>query len=381
MAVHISYHSHYYSYSYSYSYFVTLLLASFLFFLFYSLDNNTNNIYAQEDDNNNVTTRIHIVTIPKGSANPSIDITNLEERKWYNPSKLETESGDIVKWINNDRESHTVTSGVGSGIQSLLTNKLGTPNGIFDSGLFAPGESWSYNFTNKVGIFSYFCTLHPWMTGIVDVKESQKIEQQKEVREEDHKIIPIPDYPVDDKGNKLSRFPVHTLTNDEKYDIDMSWSPKVLQTDKPSTFLIDFFEMPSNKKLHLQPYDIVIIQNNKTLEKGSGITEVGVDTIQYTFSEHGPITVRIENIGDTESYSEFNTLVYQNPNITSSSISKAESNKQNDDSSIGGIISPVGQFSTGLISPLFLVSLTYAIIIAIPAAVGVIIVLYKKGII
>jgi plastocyanin len=381
MAVHISYHSHYYSYSYSYSYFVTLLLASFLFFLFYSLDNNTNNIYAQEDDNNNVTTRIHIVTIPKGSANPSIDITNLEERKWYNPSKLEIESGDIVKWINNDRESHTVTSGVGSGIQSLLTNQLGTPNDIFDSGLFAPGESWSYNFTNKVGIFSYFCTLHPWMTGIVDVKESQKIEQQKEVREEDHKIIPIPDYPVDDKGNKLSRFPVHTLTNDEKYDIDMSWSPKVLQTDKPSTFLIDFFEMPSNKKLHLQPYDIVIIQNNKTLEKGSGITEVGVDTIQYTFSEHGPITVRIENIGDTESYSEFNTLVYQNPNITSSSISKAESNKQNDDSSIGGIISPVGQFSTGLISPLFLVSLTYAIIIAIPAAVGVIIVLYKKGII
>jgi plastocyanin len=306
----------------------------------------------------------------------------LEERKWYNPSKLEIESGDIVKWINNDRESHTVTSGVGSGIQSLLTNQLGTPNDIFDSGLFAPGESWSYNFTNKVGIFSYFCTLHPWMTGIVDVKESQKIEQQKEVREENKKkIIPIPDYPVDDKGNKLSRFPVHTLSNDEKYDIDMSWSPKVLQTDKPSTFLIDFFEMPSNKKLHLQQYDIVIIQNNKTLEKASGITEVGVDTIQYTFSEHGPITVRIENIGNTESYTEFNTLVYQNPNTTSTSISKAESNKQNDDSSIGGIISPVGQFSTGLISPLFLVSLTYAIIIAIPAAVGVVIVLYKKGII
>ena len=71
-------------------------------------------------------------------------------------------------------------------------------------------------------------------------------------------------------------------------------------------------------------------------------------------------------------------MVYHNPDTTSSSLSTSESNKQNDD---GGIISPVGQFSTGLISPLFLVSLTYAIIIAIPAAVGVLIVLYKKGII
>ena len=372
----VVYDLYYYYYS---SIFVFLLLTLFLYFLFYSSDYN-NAIYAQEEDKNN-TTRIHIVTIPKGSANPSMDITNFEERKWYNPSKLEIESGDIVKWINNDRESHTVTSGLGSGIQSLLTNKLGTANGIFDSGLFAPGESWSYNFTNKIGIFSYFCTLHPWMTGIVDVKESQKVEQQKEVRgEEDNKIIPIPDYPVDEKGNKLSRFPVHTLSNDEKYDIDMSWSPKILQTSKPSTFLMDFFEMPSNKKLHLVPYDIVIIQNNKTLEKASGITEVGADTIQYTFSETGPITIRIEKIGNTGAYTEFNTLVYQNPNTTSSSISKSESNKQNDGSD-DGIISPVGQFSTGLISPIFLISLTYVIIIAIPAAVGIVIVLYKKGII
>lgn len=202
---------------------------------------------------------------------------------------------------------------------------------------------------------------------------------KKKIGEEgaENRINPLPDYPVDDKGNKLSRFPVHTLSIDEKYDIDMSWSPKVLQTDTPSTFLIDFFEMPSNKKLHLVPYDIVIMQNNNTLEKASGITEVGTDTLQYTFSEPGPITVRSENIGNTPAYTEFNTLVYQNPNATS--MSNSENNKQNDGGS--SIISPVGQFSTGLISPISLVTLTYAIIIAIPAAVGVIIILFKKGII
>ena len=47
----------------------------------------------------------------------------------------------------------------------------------------------------------------------------------------------------------------------------------------------------------------------------------------------------------------------------------------------GEIVSPIGQFSIGIISPIFLVNLTYAIIFAIPAAVGVIILLYKKGII
>lgn len=374
----VVYSSLYYShFSYPYSYSIILLLTPFLYFLFfYSLDYN-NDIYAQEEDKNNAT-RIHIIIIPKGSANPSIDITNLEERKWYNPSNLEIKSGDVVKWINNDRESHTVTSGLGSGIQSLLTNKLGTANGIFDSGLFAPGESWSYNFTDKVGIFTYFCTLHPWMTGIVDVKKSQNVEQQKENGEKgENKISSIPDYPVDGKGNKLSIFPVHTLTNDEKYDIDMSWSPKVLQTNKPSTFLIDFFENPSNKKIHLVPYNFVIIQNNETLEKTSGMTEMGADTLQYTFTEPGPITIRIDNIGNTGAYTEFNTLIYQNPNTTSS-LSKAENNKENGN---GGIISPVGQFSTGLISPIFLVTLVYVIIIAIPAAAAVVIVLYKKGII
>ena len=63
----------------------------------------------------------------------------------------------------------------------------------------------------------------------------------------------------------------------------MGWSPKVLQTDETSTFILNFFEMPSNEKLHLLPFDIEILQNNKTLEKASGITEIGSGTFQYTF--------------------------------------------------------------------------------------------------
>jgi plastocyanin len=367
--------------SYYYNTFVLLLLISiFLYFFLCDLEYDNNYfIYAQKEDNknNNNATGIHIITIPKGSANPSIDVTNLEKREWYVPSKIEIESGDVVKWINNDRESHTVTSGLGSGIQSLLTNQLGTPNNIFDSGLFLPGESWSYNFTNKIGAFTYFCTLHPWMTGVVDVKETQRVQQQQQQQQQENRINPIPEYPVDDEGNKLDRFPVHTLSNDEKFDIDMSWSPKVLQTDETSTFILNFFEMPSNEKLHLLPFDIEILQNNQTLEKASGITEIGSGTFQYRFAEPGPITVRIDNVGNTPAFTEFTTLVYQNPNTTSSQLTDNTNNNQ--DSNL--VVAPVSQFSNSLISPLFLVSLTYAIIIALPVAAGAIIVLYKKGII
>lgn len=63
----------------------------------------------------------------------------------------------------------------------------------------------------------------------------KKLKEFNKKKTNKNKVNPIPDYPVDDKGNKLARFPVHTLSNDEKFDIDMGWSPKVLQTDETST--------------------------------------------------------------------------------------------------------------------------------------------------
>jgi hypothetical protein len=185
----------------------------------------------------------------------------------------------------------------------------------------------------------------------------------------DSKIKNIPKYPVDGVGNKLSNLPIHKQTNDGKYDINMGWSPSVLKTHIPSTFLIDFFDMPSNSNSHLLPFDFLIIQNNKTLDRILGISQVGSATIQYTFSEPGPVTIQIENVGNNPSYAIFDTLVYENHDIASSS-------KRPDDGRMQH-----GDFSTGMISSLFLAQLIYAIIFVIPAAVGVMVLMYKKGII
>ena len=109
------------------------------------------------------------VTIPRGAANPEVDITKLGPRQWYVPNQITVSENDSITWINDDTEGHTVTSGIGAGIESLLTNKKGAENGLFNSGLFTPRENWTDRFEQS-GSYTYFCTIYPWMEGLVIVK-------------------------------------------------------------------------------------------------------------------------------------------------------------------------------------------------------------------
>jgi plastocyanin len=60
--------------------------------------------------------------------------------------------GTTVIWVNNDTVPHTSTSS----------------NGIWDSEILNPGQSFSFKF-NNTGDFSYFCEVHPSMRGMVRV--------------------------------------------------------------------------------------------------------------------------------------------------------------------------------------------------------------------
>jgi plastocyanin len=355
---------------------ISLVLLLFLIFpIGYTQDSsssssNSNDIKREGQGQDNIVDKnIISVTIPRGSANPEVDITNLAPRQWYVPRQITINEQDIVNWTNKDTEAHTVTSGIGAGIESLLTNRQGKETGIFDSSLFKAEESWSYNFT-KAGRYSYFCTIHPWMEGMVIVKENSA-------------AIDIPGYPVDSSGNRLDRFPVHTLTNDQKYDIDLSWDPKTIVTGKPINFIIDFFDPHTNKRLHLLPYDFIISRNGTELDRiASALSEVGTGIQKVIFSESGPITIRIENVGLTPAHTQFDTLVYNNPEEPKGTIQESAS-ADTATATNTGIISDDSSTSpfSRLISPLNLVYITYAIIAGIPAAVAVIIVLYRKGII
>ena len=76
----------------------------------------------------------------------------------YIPSYYVAKSGETVYWKNQDSAFHSVTSG-----------QQENPDGLFDSGHIDPDEKFSYKFT-ETGVYSYYCTLHPWMSGVIKVE-------------------------------------------------------------------------------------------------------------------------------------------------------------------------------------------------------------------
>ncbi len=78
---------------------------------------------------------------------------------YYDPDVLDVSVGTTVVWDNVDTTIHTVTSG---------TPDAG-PDGVFDSELISAGETFEYTF-NAPGTQDYYCIVHPWMVGTVNVE-------------------------------------------------------------------------------------------------------------------------------------------------------------------------------------------------------------------
>jgi plastocyanin len=94
------------------------------------------------------------VSIPEGTSVTGCEETN----ECYLPFEVSIDAGTLVSWSNDDTAAHTVTSGL----------KETGADGIFDSGLLPAGETFETAF-NDPGSFDYYCVVHPWMTGIVNV--------------------------------------------------------------------------------------------------------------------------------------------------------------------------------------------------------------------
>lgn len=215
------------------------------------------------------------VLIPFGAADPTFETP---AENWYEPSVITVQTGDTITWYNDDREGHTVTSGKGSGRFGWMGGeKFGEPSGVFDSGRFLPGESWSLKF-EKEGIYNYFCTIHPWMEGAVIVGKS------------------IPNYPHDADGNRIEGFPVIEYTDDQLIEVDMTWEPKVILTHEPVTFVFQTYDRATSANLDKMQYIMIIIQNGEEIFRDSGLTSIGGDFRQYVFDKPGPIEIRFEGI-------------------------------------------------------------------------------------
>ena len=100
-----------------------------------------------------VTTSGTSVEIALGSSSPS-------NGDFYVSETLNVPKGASVLWTNVDNILHTVTSG---------SPESGESGMEFDSSYLVGGKTFEWTFSDA-GTFEYYCTLHPFMTGVVIVK-------------------------------------------------------------------------------------------------------------------------------------------------------------------------------------------------------------------
>ncbi len=106
---------------------------------------------------NNVYGTIYGINIPEGAA-------DIKQKIHYLPSEVTLTLNDKVQWYNIDNTAHTVTSG----------SYQGGPDGLFNSGILEPKDFFIYQPTiADIGTLSYYCTLHPWMNGIITILDPE----------------------------------------------------------------------------------------------------------------------------------------------------------------------------------------------------------------
>jgi plastocyanin len=90
-------------------------------------------------------------TAPTAAATP-VAVVHIKNFA-FAPATLTIVAGQIVRFVNDDQDAHTVTS----------TTKT------FNSGGLDTGDAWTYVFS-KPGTFAYFCAMHPYMHGSIVVR-------------------------------------------------------------------------------------------------------------------------------------------------------------------------------------------------------------------
>jgi plastocyanin len=84
-----------------------------------------------------------------GGAEERVEIVGLA----FSPETLTVPAGTTVTWVNSDSVSHTATS----------------DDDVWDSDTLASDGEFSFTL-DEAGTFSYFCKIHPSMTGSIVVE-------------------------------------------------------------------------------------------------------------------------------------------------------------------------------------------------------------------
>ena len=154
------------------------------------------------------------IDIPEGSGVPGCEVYNT----CFFPYDVTIDVGGSVTWTNSDENLHTIASGDLDVDPNMVRTDY--PNG-FDSGLVMVGEQFSHTF-EEAGTYPYFCYVHPWMRGIVNVENAHQnpnipTNSTSPITEPQTKPVPIPTNStspvIDEMDDMMTTDPIQNSTS------------------------------------------------------------------------------------------------------------------------------------------------------------------------
>lgn len=129
-------------------------------------------------------------------------------------------------------------------------------------------------------------------------------------------------YPIQtntvDANTKNPTFPLIAYTQNGQYEVDLTWEPHNILTDKKIIFIFQFYDHKTSAIVPNVDYQFVISQEGKELVRIPGTTLESGDYKYFAFDQPGPVTISLEKIDDTDLSVSYTTTVYQNPHPTGS---------------------------------------------------------------
>ena len=266
----------------------------------------------------------------RGSSEPGCELTNL----CFIPAIATAHVGDKIIFLNGDDAPHTSTSG----------NPASGPNGIWDSGLQQPGVDFVFIATDP-GTFDYFCMVHPWMVGQLDIlsqgqSASETSEEIGSTVDETASMIygdMTPEISEKEPGTVSDVF-ANIVTNDA-------------QKGSPLTIEVEFLESDGFVINHVN-YDIIASQNGKVI-----LADNGAHRHLFKYPVHTTDVLEF----DPKTHPVDIDVTFQGIGHFVGSLTEE---------SILGVYGPIGQTSTFQVVPEFGMVVSLVLVVSIVAVIG-----------
>lgn len=153
----------------------------------------------------------------------------------YYPEDIAVPAGTTIAWFNDDPgQPHTVTSGSPNSEDS---------NRAFHSGVIPYTSFFQYTF-DEAGTYEYYCTLHPWRTGMVTVSEAVEFGHNFEFRSGTGPTLNLTQH-----NSTVLNFKPTTITPQETTPI--TYNATLLSPDGAQVFSESFFVLDSDLQVEL----------------------------------------------------------------------------------------------------------------------------------